>query len=297
MLIGTDEQGRLNISELKRKMNKNVILVYASAPGYPHGVIDSVEAIASCVRLWGCCLHVDACLGGFVLPFAGSTSGKVSPYPKYHFEVPEVTSMSIDTHKYGCAQKGSSVILYRNRQIRKFQYTAVSSWTGGMYISPSQAGSRSGGIIAQTWAIMMYFGHAGYSRQANNILQASASLRRSIADISPLELIGEDVTMVVAWRSASKEVDIYVLNDILAEMGWHLSVLHSPPALHMCITSANIPSLQSLVVDLHEAVGRVKSGDFEVKNAKAPIYGMVNRMSDTNIVNDLLKDIQDVMDK
>ena len=101
MLIGTDEQGRLNISELKRKMNKNVILVYASAPGYPHGVIDSVEAIASCVRLWGCCLHVDACLGGFVLPFAGSTSGKVSPYPKYHFEVPEVTSMSIDSHKYG----------------------------------------------------------------------------------------------------------------------------------------------------------------------------------------------------
>ena len=296
-MVGTDEQGRLNISELERKINRNVVLVYASAPGYPHGVIDPVDAIAKCVRPWGCCLHVDACLGGFVLPFAQNASMKGSRYPKYHFEVPEVTSISVDTHKYACAQKGSSVILYRKRQIRKFQYTAVSSWTGGMYISPSQAGSRSGGIIAQTWAVMMHFGHEGYSEQANNILRASASLRQGIAAIPPLELIGEDITMVVAWRSASKEVDIYILNDILTDMGWHLSVLHSPPALHICVTSANISSLLSLVADLRKAVERVKTGKFEVKNAKAPIYGMANRMSNTNIVNDLLKDIQDVIDK
>lgn len=278
-------------------MNKNVILVYASAPSYPHGVIDDVESISQCVKVWKCCLHVDACLGGFVLPFIDASTSKIPGYPKYHFEIPEVTSMSIDTHKYGCAQKGSSVVLYRNRELRKFQYTAVSSWTGGMYISPSQAGSRSGGLVAQTWAVLKYFGRDGYTNQAKDIINASARLRVSISEIYPFEVIGEDVTMVVAWRSVDKKINIYAINDVLGSMGWHLSVLHSPPALHLCLTTANIPSLNSFVSDLRTAVKRVESGQFDATSIKAPIYGMANRMSNTNIVDDLLKDIQDVMDR
>ena len=292
----------MSVSELKRKMNQNVILVYSSAPSYPHGVIDDVESISQCVKPWKCCLHVDACLGGFVLPFVDPAYWKtlgysVKEYPKYHFEIPEVTSMSVDTHKYGCAQKGSSVVLYRNRELRKFQYTAVSSWTGGMYISPSQAGSRSGGLVAQTWAALKYFGRDGYTKQATEIIDASAHLRSSISEIYPFEVIGEDVTMIVAWRSVDKKIDIYAINDVLSSMGWHLSVLHSPPALHLCLTTANINSLTSLVSDLRVAVNRVESGQVDVTSIKAPIYGMANRMSNTTIVDDLLKDIQDVMDR
>lgn len=296
-MIGTDDCGRLSIPELKRKLNRNVILVYASAPSYPHGVIDSVENIAKCIEPWGCCLHVDACLGGFILPFARNVGPRNEEYPMYDFKIPQVTSMSVDTHKYGCAQKGSSVVLYKNRDLRKFQYTAVSSWTGGMYISPSQAGSRSGGLIAQTWAALKYFGREGYAKQAANILAASHRLRQQISKISSLEILGVDITMVVAWKSNDKDVDIYALNDVLGEMGWHLSVLHSPPALHLCITTANIPTLDVLISDLNAAVKRIKSGEYDVQNARAPIYGMANLMSNTNIVNDLLKDIQDVMDR
>jgi sphinganine-1-phosphate aldolase len=295
-LIGTDKEGRLSVQDLKRSMNKNVILVYASAPGYPHGVIDDVEGIAHVVKYWGCCLHVDACLGGFVLPFAQDSSVLDISYAPFDFRVPEVTSMSVDTHKYGCAQKGSSVTLYKTRELRKYQFTAVSSWSGGLYISPSQAGSRSGGLIAQTWAAMMHIGHKGYVSAAESILNASISLRRDISMIEPLEVIGPDITMVVAWRSTSKAVDIYVLNDILSEMGWHLSVLHSPPAVHMCITSLNIQSLKALAEDVRLAVKRIKSGKYDSKKGKAPIYGMANRMSNTSTVDELLRDIQDVMD-
>ena len=295
-LIGTDANGRLSVSDLAKSMNKNVILVYASAPGYPHGVIDAVQDIAKIVKTWGCCLHVDACLGGFVLPFAQDSSVGDISYAPFDFRVPEVTSMSIDTHKYGCAQKGSSVTLYKTRELRKFQFTAVSSWSGGLYISPSQAGSRSGGLIAQTWAAMMHIGHNGYVAAAESILSASMTLRRDISIIDPLEVIGSDVTMVVAWRSKSKKVDIYVLNDILSEMGWHLSVLHSPPALHMCITSVNVDSLKLLAADVRTAVDRIKSGKYDFKKGKAPIYGMANRMSNTSTIDELLRDIQDVMD-
>ena len=166
-----------------------------------------------------------------------------------------------------------------------------------MYISPSQAGSRSGGLIAQTWAALKYFGREGYAKQAANILAASHRLRQQISKISSLEILGVDITMVVAWKSNDKDVDIYALNDVLGEMGWHLSVLHSPPALHLCITTANIPTLDVLISDLNAAVKRIKSGEYDVQNARAPIYGMANLMSNTNIVNDLLKDIQDVMDR
>jgi len=295
VLIGTDEDGRMSVSELKKRMNKNVILVYASAPGYPHGVVDPITTIADVVKRWQCCLHVDACLGGFVLPFVKYAGLEDISYPPFDFSVPEVTSMSIDTHKYGCAQKGSSVLLYRTRELRKFQFTAVSSWSGGLYISPSQAGSRSGGLIAQTWAAMMYFGRRGYVSAAKNILKAAVSLRQDISAIKPLEIIGKDVTMIVAWRSTSSKVDIYVLNDLLSEMGWHLSVLHSPPAIHICITSVNVESLESLVKDVQVAVERIHAGDYNRKEGKAPIYGMANRMSNTSTVDDLLKDIQDVM--
>jgi sphinganine-1-phosphate aldolase len=293
ILIGTDREGRLSVSDLMQSLNRNVILVYASAPGYPHGAVDSIEDIASIIKMWGCCLHVDACLGGFILPFAKMANFETSAFD---FRIPEVTSISIDTHKYGCAQKGSSVVLYRTRELRKFQFTAVSSWSGGVYISPTQAGSRSGGLIAQTWAVMMHIGYSGYASTALSILQASLLLRKNISLIPELEVIGVDVTMVVAWRSISKEVNIYILNDILSEMGWHLSVLHSPPALHMCITNANTCSLDALVKDLQVAIERVKSGNYDTKEGKAPIYGMANRMSSTSVVNDLLKDIQDVLD-
>eukprot|EP00878_Enallax_costatus_P033408 GHUV01036837.1.p1 GENE.GHUV01036837.1~~GHUV01036837.1.p1 ORF type:complete len:313 (+),score=53.53 GHUV01036837.1:569-1507(+) len=130
---------RLHGSTVARYITRNTVLVVASAPGFPHGVVDDVAGIATAARKRGVLCHVDACLGGFLLPFVERLGYEV---PLFDFRVPGVTSMSVDTHKFGMAHKGTSVILYRSPNIRRHQFTAITDWTGGLYISPSMAGSR-----------------------------------------------------------------------------------------------------------------------------------------------------------
>ena len=292
--VGVDDQFRMDVAAVRRAMNRNTILVYASAPGYPHGTVDPVEDLAKLARRRGVCLHVDACLGGFVLPFAGHAESSIQPFD---FRVEGVTSMSVDTHKYGLAQKGSSVVLYSSPTLRQYQYTAVMDWSGGLYISPSQPGSRSGGLIAQTWAALMHVGRRGYEEIAASVLRGALELREGISTIPGLEVLGSDVTMVVAWRSSDPDVNIYVVNDVMVTKGWHLSVLHSPPALHMCLTPANVESTQRLLTDLRDAVKEVRDnlGNGSIAGGKAPIYGLAVGVPDRGLIGDFLKDVQDLM--
>ena len=258
--VGVDKRTmRMDVDATRRAVTRNTIMIYASAPGYPHGAMDDVEALARVAREKKTCLHVDACLGGFVMPFASEAMGEAFACKPFDFRVPGVTSMSVDTHKYGLAQKGSSVVLYASPALRQRQYTAVMDWSGGLYISPSQAGSRSGGLIAQTWAAMVHVGREGYVERARDVLVGAAALRDAIDAIDGLETMGEDVTMVVAWRSTDKEVDVYVLNDVMTKNGWHLSVLHAPPALHYCVTPANVRGVAELAKALAAATAETRA--------------------------------------
>ena len=303
--VGVDARTmRMDVAATRRAVTKNTIMIYASAPGYPHGAMDDVQALASVARDKKTCLHVDACLGGFVMPFAfeavGEKFGSVHGLEKpFDFRVPGVTSMSVDTHKYGLAQKGSSVVLYASPALRQRQYTAVMDWSGGLYISPSQAGSRSGGLIAQTWAALMHVGHSGYVERARDVLDSAATLRDAIDAIDGLEILGADLTMVVAWRSTDAEVDVYVLNDVMTKRGWHLSVLHAPPALHYCVTPANARSVGDLAEALAAATAEVRAmrrgGGKGVEGGKAPIYGLAGGLPDRGLIGDILKDVQDLM--
>ncbi len=288
--VGVDKEGRMKVDEVKKKINKNTILIYASAPSYPHGAIDPIAALSEVAITYDCCLHVDACLGGFVLPFLKAEIPTV-----FDFELAGVTSMSVDTHKYGCAQKGSSVVLYSSRGLRKFQYTSVMDWTGGLYISPSQAGSRSGGLISQTWAALVHMGIEGYTNLAREIYAVAVMLRTHINSIPGLQVLGEDVNMVVAWKSNINKINIYIVNDILQSKGWQLSVLQAPPALHFCITAANVSCVPQLIADLRNSVYEVLSLPEGIKGGKAPIYGMAGSVPDRGVVGDLLKDIQDIL--
>ena len=121
---------------------------YASAPSFPHGAIDPIEQMSSLALKYDVGLHVDCCLGGFILPFAAQCGVAI---PRFDFSLVGVTSMSLDTHKYGCALKGSSVVLYRSAELRHCQYFCYGDWTGGLYTTPTLAGSRSSGLIAQCW--------------------------------------------------------------------------------------------------------------------------------------------------
>ena len=287
--VGVDENFRMDINAVRRAVNGNTILIYASTPGYPHGAVDDVQALAAIAKRRTCCLHVDACLGGFVLPFASS----IKPFD---FRVDGVTSMSVDTHKYGLAQKGSSVVLYNSAALRQYQYTAVMDWSGGLYISPSQAGSRSGGLIAQTWAALMHMGREGYQRVADAVIAGARERRAGLSEIDGLKVLGEDVSMVVAWGSSDPSLNIYTVNDVMVKKGWHLSVLQAPPALHMCLTSANVASVRQLCVDLAIAVKETRAlGKGKVDGGKAPIYGLAGGLPDRGTVGDILKDVQDLM--
>lgn len=291
--VPVDEHGRMLIGAVKKVLNAKTILIYASAPTYPHGAIDPVTDLAKLALANECCLHVDACLGGFFLPFLNQSACN-SKQSLFDFQVPGVTSISVDTHKYGFAQKGSSVVLYSSSFLRQFQYTSVSDWSGGLYISPTPAGSRSGGLIAQTWATMLYTGINGYRSASQSVLEKVMKLRHAIDEIQGLELVGKDVSMIVAWRSSERDVDIYVLNDILSSQGWRLAVLQNPSALHFCVTLANKSSIETLISDIKSAV--VSSRKLKnVPGGKASVYGLAHGLPDRGVVKELLKDIQDIM--
>ena len=292
--VPVDKDFRMDVDATARAIRKNTILIYASAPGYPHGVIDPVEKLAALAKKNGVCLHVDACLGGFVLPFISSSNRTSSEL--FDFRAPGVTSMSADTHKYGLSQKGSSVVLYASALLRQYQYTAVMDWSGGLYISPSQPGSRPGGLIAQSWASLLHLGRKGFQMITKRICNAAVLLRAGISSIDGLQVLGSDVTMVVAWGSTDPLLDIYVVNDIMITKGWHLSVLHTPAALHMCITPANIECVPELLSDLKAAVDEARnSNDGCISGGKAPIYGLAGALPDRDLVGDILKDVQDLM--
>jgi sphinganine-1-phosphate aldolase len=322
VLVPVDAALQMDVAATRRAVTPNTVLIYASAPGFPHGVVDNIPALAAIATSAGCGLHVDACLGGFLLPFAPKAGWRsCGQLPPWDFRVPGVTSMSVDTHKYGLAQKGSSVLLYANAELRRYQYTAVTEWSGGLYISPSTAGSRPGGLIAQTWASLMarlcivffclspvlrmltwtlpraqHMGEEGYVAAAKRVLSAADELAAGIARIPGLAVLGKH-TMVVAWKSTDSGVNIYSVNDVLtASGGWHLNALQRPAALHFCVTPANAEAVPQLLGDLAQAVAKVRAEKGKGgKGGMAPVYGLAGSLPDRGAVGDILKLAQDVM--
>ncbi|GLI59245.1 hypothetical protein VaNZ11_001091, partial [Volvox africanus] len=180
---------RLSVANVRRYINRNTAILVASAPGFPHGLVDDVKGIARLAARAGICCHVDACLGGFCLPFVRRLGGRVPPFD---FSVPGVTSMSVDTHKYGQAHKGTSVVLYSCLELRAHQYTRITDWTGGLYISPGLAGSRPGALIASAWASLVHLGEEGLMAATRDIINARDTLIAGIrSEIPELEVIGE----------------------------------------------------------------------------------------------------------
>ncbi len=163
VLVPPGADFRTDAAAARALLNDQTILVVGSAPSYPQGVIDPITDLAALAQEHGILCHVDACLGGMLLPFLRKLG---EPLPPFDFAIPGVTSMSCDLHKYGYAAKGASVILYRDRALRQFQFVAYSDWSGGLYGSPSAAGTRPGGPIAAAWAVLHYLGEEGYLRMA-----------------------------------------------------------------------------------------------------------------------------------
>ncbi|KAK9813985.1 hypothetical protein WJX73_007983 [Symbiochloris irregularis] len=291
--LDLDKDHRLSPAAVKRAITSNTVLVVASSPGFPHGIMDPVPELAKITHKRGICLHSDACLGGFVLPFVRKRGQH--HVPPFDFSVPGVTSMSVDTHKFGMAHKGTSVVLYRNADIRRHQYTGVTEWSGGLYISPGFAGSRSGALIATAWAALVHMGLDGYMKLTDDIMKASKRFEEGVRHTEGLEVVGEPSMSVVAFKASKGGPDIYKVNDLMSRRGWHLSPLQFPPALHMCFTAQHVDTIDSLLEDLQECVAALKADPKCCKDGMAPMYGLAAVSPDRSLINEFLIAYQDVL--
>ncbi|KAJ3007394.1 UNVERIFIED_CONTAM: hypothetical protein HDU68_003540, partial [Siphonaria sp. JEL0065] len=278
--------GEVDLRKVARAINSNPIMIAGSAPNFPHGIIDNIPALATLAIKNGIPMHVDACLGGFIVPFA-EKAGFPLPYC-VDFRNEGVTSISCDTHKYGFAPKGSSVIMYRTKEIRNFQYFITTEWPGGVYCSPSIAGSRPGALVAGCWAAMMHFGETGYIDSTRQIIGAARAITCGIDSIPELKLIGKPFVSVVAFESSIPSIKIYGVADLLDKKGWHLNVLQNPPAIHIACTFLTVKAASVLVNDLREAVDLLKKDPMAGNGDVAAIYGTMASVPDRTVIKDTL---------
>ena len=287
--IPADENCQADLRALKKAANGNTICIVGSAPNFPNGIVDPIEKMSEIARERGIGFHVDACLGGFVLPFAEKLG---YPVDAFDFRLPGVTSISADTHKYGYASKGTSVILYRNPELRQYQYYTIADWPGGLYFSPTFAGSRPGALSAACWAAMLSMGEAGYKESVQKILETAETIKKGIGEIDELKIMG-DPLWVIAFKS--EKLDIYKVMDQMTAKGWNLNGLHKPACVHICITLRHTKEgvADRFLSDLKEAVAYVKSHPSE-SGRMAPVYGMAASIPFRGIVRDLLKKYMDM---
>jgi sphinganine-1-phosphate aldolase len=281
------EDLRADVDAMREAIDENTVLIAGSAPCYPFGVIDSIPEIAALAGERGVLCHVDACLGAYLLPFVERLG---RPVPPWDFRVQGVTSISADLHKYGYSARGASVVLYRDRELRRHQFFATSDWPGGLYGSPTLAGSRPGGAIAAAWAVLNYLGVEGYTRLARTVMDTTEALTDGINAIPELRVLGEPDMSVFAFTADS--LDIHAVADALDEAGWHPDRQQNPSSLHCMITPAHEDAVNPFLAALEEAVERART-QAPAEGGKAAVYGMLDKLPDRGAVRDVVLDSMD----
>ncbi|MDF1562574.1 MAG: aspartate aminotransferase family protein [Deltaproteobacteria bacterium] len=263
---------RVDLSRLKKLINRNTVMVLASAPEYPHGFVEPVEEMAAVAQRAGVPLHVDACVGGFVMPFV-EKNGR--PVPRWDYRVPGVTSISADIHKYGFSAKGASTITYRSMEYMKHQMFVEQDWPGGVFASPALLGTRPGGSYAAAWATLQLFGEAGYRDLAERAMKAADGLKAGISKIDGLQVIGDPPSPLFSYRSVDPDLNIFAVGDQMAQAGWHVDRLQFPDALHAMITARHLEVVDAYLADLRAAVDTVRANPELAKSGTAATYGLM----------------------
>lgn len=318
--VGTDYKA--DVAAMQKAITPNTVLLVASAPSYPHGVMDPIAEIASVAKQRGLLFHVDACIGGFILPFLKELG---YPVPDFDFAVDGVTSISADLHKYGYSSKGSSVILYKNAELRKSQFSLYTKWNGGIYASPTITGTRPGGSIAGAWAAIKAIGREGYLEMADATMKTTLKLKAEFESVPELQIMGQPCATMVAFKS--DKLDVYQLADELNKKGWHFERQQLPPSLHFTVNYIHRNIADEFIADFNQCIETVRNnrlagignkvqatavkglskilpagtiaklqknstGDLNNEN-KAAMYGMMGALSGTDDLETMVLDFLD----
>ena len=272
---------RADPEAMKAAIDENTVILVGSAICYPYGVVDPIEEIAALAEEQGILMHVDACLGGFMLPFVSKLGYEV---PIWDFRARGVTSISADVHKYGYAAKGASTVTYHDAELRKLQFYAYPDWPGGIYVTPTMAGARPGGAVAAAWAVMHHLGEEGYVKLAKVAMDATNRIRVGIESIDGLRVMGNPQMTVLAFDSS--EVDMFTVGSKMDARGWHLDRNQFPSALHIMVTPAHAEVADQLIDDLRLAVEEARKEPAGAAEGMAAIYGAAAAMPDRGAVSD-----------
>jgi glutamate/tyrosine decarboxylase-like PLP-dependent enzyme len=247
---------RADPESVRAAIDDRTVLVVASAYGFGHGVIDPVEEIAALAAEHGVPCHVDACMGGLMLPFLRELGEPIRPFD---LSVPGVTSLSADLHKYGYAPKGASVVLFADADLRRGSYYACARWPGYTLVNTTVQSSRSGGPLAAAWTVLRHLGREGYLELARRALDATKRVRAGVDAIPQLRVVGEPDANVMALAAADEsELDVFVVSDLLRADDWfltpQLSFGPSPRNLNLTVDAGGLDGADGLVAALGEAV-------------------------------------------
>jgi glutamate/tyrosine decarboxylase-like PLP-dependent enzyme len=269
--VGVDREQRADVRAMAKAIGWRTIGLVASAPQYPHGVIDPIAEIGELAAQHRVPFHVDACVGGFVLPWLERMGRSL---PRWDFRVRGVTSISADLHKFAYAGKGASLLLWRTLDDFRDQIFVATDFPGGIYASPTLLGTRPGGPIAAAWAALHAMGEAGYLDATARAIDAADRMRAGIAEISGLSLLGRPDATIVAYAGE----DLFAVADRLEARGWSVDRQHRPTSIHLTVTANHAPVVDEYLADLRASVGEVRANPALAKSGSAPMYGMAAKL-------------------
>jgi sphinganine-1-phosphate aldolase len=248
------EDFRADPEAMAAAISSDTVLLVASAPAYPQGVIDPVGDIASLAAERDLLCHVDACMGGITLPMLERLGHPIAPFD---FRVPGVTSMSVDLQKYGYTPKGASVILHRSKELRKHQTFVTENWLGGFYASSGVLGTKGGGSIAAAWAVMRYLGEAGYLRLTRAAREATEALVAGLRATPGVRVLGEPDATLVAFTI--DDADPFAVGEALWQRGWYVDQQKPPPSLHCTVSAVHVPLVPEFLGVLRASLDVVRA--------------------------------------
>ena len=248
--VGSD--WRADVAAMQSRVDKNTVLIVGSAPQYPQGVVDDIVGIAKIATEAQINCHVDACMGGVTLAYLQRLGEKIAPW---NLQVPGVSSISVDLHKFGYTSKGASVIMYASKHLRSYQGFVTDDWLGGVYGSSGVLGTKSGGSMASAWAVMHFLGDDGYLRLTRQAREATLQLASVIRSTPELVLRAEpESTLLCFGAQDPSALNVFAIADELAKRGWYVDRQTPPDSLHCTVNAIHHDKIDWFARDLHESV-------------------------------------------